>query len=174
MSQAVPDFGLVLDEITRVLRPDGWLHLLSEDYLMLHMPDGPREPDRFWLENPVLFLQRTGCDGRIGRPRLAYAELDDDFLASLGSFDSLDALRTDIRTRLEANAIDRARHQFADRIIEFKKIGVNLFLTAYLHFQEEVAAFGQEIIPIVREKEAELARANGTELCLDADETAAA
>ena len=64
--------------------------------------------------------------------------------------------------------------QIADRIIEFKKIGVNLFLTAYLHFQEEVAAFGQEIIPIVREKEAELARANGTELCLDADETAAA
>lgn len=56
LSQAVPDFGLVLDEITRVLRPGGWLHLLSEDYLMLHMPDGPREPDRFWLENPVLFL----------------------------------------------------------------------------------------------------------------------
>jgi ubiquinone/menaquinone biosynthesis C-methylase UbiE len=67
LSQAVPDFGLVLDEITRVLRPGGWLHLLSEDYLMLHMPDGPREPDRFWLENPVLFLQRSGCDGRIGR-----------------------------------------------------------------------------------------------------------
>jgi trigger factor len=46
-------------------------------------------------------------------------DLDDDFLASLGSFDSLDALRTDIRSRLEANAIDRARHQFADRIIEY-------------------------------------------------------
>lgn len=64
--------------------------------------------------------------------------------------------------------------QIADRIIEFKKIGVNLFLTAYLHFQEEVAAFGQEIIPIVREKEADLARANGTELRLDSEQTAAA
>lgn len=46
-------------------------------------------------------------------------ELDDDFLASLGTFESLDALRADIRSRLEANAIDRARHQFADRIIEY-------------------------------------------------------
>lgn len=54
--------------------------------------------------------------------------------------------------------------QIADRIIEFKKIGVNLLLTCYLHFQEEVAAFGRDILPIVRAKEAELARANGTEL----------
>lgn len=67
LSQAVPDFGLVLDEITRVLRPGGWLHLLSEDYLMLHMPDGPREPDRFWLDGPIAFLRNIGCDGRIGR-----------------------------------------------------------------------------------------------------------
>lgn len=67
LSQAVPDFGRVLDGITRVLRPGGWLHLLSEDYLMLHMPDGPHEPDRFWLEHPVRFMQGIGCDARIGR-----------------------------------------------------------------------------------------------------------
>jgi ubiquinone/menaquinone biosynthesis C-methylase UbiE len=67
LSQAVPDFPRVLDEITRVLRPGGWLHLLSEDYLMLHMPDGAREPDRFWLEGPIAFLRGIGCDGRIGR-----------------------------------------------------------------------------------------------------------
>ena len=67
LSQAVPEFGLVLDEIIRVLRLDGWLHLLSEDYLMLHMPAGPRQPDRFWLEHPVAFMQGIGCDARIGR-----------------------------------------------------------------------------------------------------------
>ena len=50
--------------------------------------------------------------------------------------------------------------------MEYKKIGVNLFLTGYLHFQEEVAAFGQDILPIVRELEADLARKNGTELDL--------
>lgn len=46
-------------------------------------------------------------------------ELDDDFLASLGDFASLDALRDDIRRRLEGNAIDRARHEFADKIIDY-------------------------------------------------------
>ena len=58
MSQAVPDFPLVLAEITRVLGPGGWLHLLSEDYGMLHMPvvvreDGPFDPDVFWNRNAV-------------------------------------------------------------------------------------------------------------------------
>ena len=56
--------------------------------------------------------------------------------------------------------------QIAERIVEYKKIGVNLFLTAYLHFQEEVAAFGQDVLPIVRELEADLARKHGTELDL--------
>jgi trigger factor len=46
-------------------------------------------------------------------------DIDEDFFASLGSFESIDALKTDVRARLEANAIDRARHQFADRIIEY-------------------------------------------------------
>jgi len=57
--------------------------------------------------------------------------------------------------------------QIAERIIEFKKVGVNLLLTAYLHFQEEVAAFGRDVLPIVRELEADLARKNGTELNTD-------
>jgi ubiquinone/menaquinone biosynthesis C-methylase UbiE len=68
MSQAVPEFGRVLAEITRVLKPRGWLHLLSEDYGMLHMPaTGLFDPDRFWNENAIPFLQGIGCDGRIGR-----------------------------------------------------------------------------------------------------------
>ena len=75
MSQAVPDFPLVLAEITRVLKPGGWLHLLSEDYGMLHMPvierDGVRfDPDRFWNANAVAYLQRH----RLRRPhRPAFA-----------------------------------------------------------------------------------------------------
>jgi SAM-dependent methyltransferase len=71
MSQAVPDFPLVLREITRVLRPGGWLHLLSEDYGMLQFPakgqpDG-FDPDRFWNSNAIAFLSSIGCDGRVGR-----------------------------------------------------------------------------------------------------------
>ncbi|MFC7302281.1 class I SAM-dependent methyltransferase [Cognatiluteimonas weifangensis] len=70
MSQAVPDFAQVLAEITRVLKPGGWLHLLSEDYAMLHFPaPEPQafDPDRFWNQNVIAFLQGMGCDGRIGR-----------------------------------------------------------------------------------------------------------
>ena len=48
--------------------------------------------------------------------------------------------------------------QVAERIIEYKKRGVNLFLLGFLHFQEELEAFGQNVIPIVRELEAELDR----------------
>ena len=54
--------------------------------------------------------------------------------------------------------------QIAERIVEYKKRGVNLILTCYLHFQEEVEQFGREILPIVRELEVDLARANGLEL----------
>ncbi|QTG81995.1 dimethylsulfone monooxygenase SfnG [Arthrobacter crystallopoietes] len=57
--------------------------------------------------------------------------------------------------------------QIAQRIVDFKKIGVNLMLTCYLHFQEEVEAFGRNVLPIVRELEADLARKNGTELNTD-------
>jgi SAM-dependent methyltransferase len=71
MSQAVPDFPLVLAEITRVLKPGGRLHLLSEDYGMLHFPvprdAGGFDPDRFWNSNAIGFLHSIRCDGRIGR-----------------------------------------------------------------------------------------------------------
>ena len=64
--------------------------------------------------------------------------------------------------------------EIAHRIIEFKKQGVNLLLTAYLHFQEELTHFGEEIIPRVRALEAELAQENGVEFrSHEAAETAA-
>jgi trigger factor len=46
-------------------------------------------------------------------------EADDDFARSLGTYDDLAALRSEIQRRLERNSLDRARHTFADRIIEF-------------------------------------------------------
>jgi trigger factor len=44
---------------------------------------------------------------------------DDDFARALGSYDDLAGLRDEIKRRLERNALDRARHVFADRIIDF-------------------------------------------------------
>jgi FMNH2-dependent dimethyl sulfone monooxygenase len=45
--------------------------------------------------------------------------------------------------------------QIARRIIEYRKLGVGLILSGFLHFQEEVDYFGQKVLPIVRELEAE-------------------
>ncbi len=44
---------------------------------------------------------------------------DDDFAQSMGDFADLATLQAEIRKRLERNALDRARHGFADRIIEY-------------------------------------------------------
>lgn len=86
MSQAVPNFALVLDEMGRVLKSGGWLHLLTEDYAMLRMPRGARDPDSFWVNTGLPYLESIGCDGRIGRhtPSLmeqrGYRELAVDYI----------------------------------------------------------------------------------------------
>ncbi|MPY11548.1 dimethyl sulfone monooxygenase SfnG [Arthrobacter sp. KR32] len=83
------------------------------------------------------------------------------------SFEDLVQYNDGFRTQLIGTP-----EQIAERIVEYKKIGVNLFLTCYLHFQEEVAAFGTDILPIVRELEADAARRAGVDF--DPDETLAA
>jgi len=45
--------------------------------------------------------------------------VDDDFAQAVGAYDDLATLRTDVGRRLEGNARDRARHEFADKIIEY-------------------------------------------------------
>ncbi|WP_020496450.1 dimethylsulfone monooxygenase SfnG [Sciscionella marina] len=47
--------------------------------------------------------------------------------------------------------------QVADRIIEYKRRGANLILLGFLHYLEDLEHFGKTVIPIVREKERELA-----------------
>ena len=44
--------------------------------------------------------------------------------------------------------------QIAERIIELKRIGVDLVLSGFLHFIEEVEYFGEKVLPLVRELEA--------------------
>ena len=45
--------------------------------------------------------------------------VDDDFAQTVGRFDTLEQLRADIGKRLERSGLDRARHTFADRVIEY-------------------------------------------------------
>ena len=69
------------------------------------------------------------------REKILPAE-DDDFARSLGSFEDLAALRVEIKARLERNALDKARHEFADKIIEYATANATLELPDVLVDQE--------------------------------------
>ncbi|KAK3376506.1 luciferase-like domain-containing protein [Lasiosphaeria ovina] len=47
------------------------------------------------------------------------------------------------------------REQVAERIVLLKSLGVNLVLTAFLHYEDEIEQFGREVLPLVRQLEAE-------------------
>ena len=63
-------------------------------------------------------------------------ELDEDFLATLGEFGTVEELRADIKRRLEANALDRARHGFAEKIIDYAVANATVELPDVLVDQE--------------------------------------
>jgi FMNH2-dependent dimethyl sulfone monooxygenase len=64
------------------------------------------------------------------------------------SFEDLVQYNDGFRTGLIGTA-----EQVAERILEYRRLGVDLILAGFLHFQEEVEAFGRDVIPIVREME---------------------
>ncbi|WP_128437011.1 dimethylsulfone monooxygenase SfnG [Streptomyces cyaneus] len=47
--------------------------------------------------------------------------------------------------------------QIAERIVAYKRLGVDLFLLGFLHYLEEVEYFGKRVLPLVRELEAQQA-----------------
>jgi trigger factor len=61
---------------------------------------------------------------------------DDDFARSMGDFEDLSTLRREVKARLERNALDKARHQFSDRIIEYAIANATLDLPDVLIDQE--------------------------------------
>ena len=63
-------------------------------------------------------------------------DADDDFARQMGDFADLAALRTGVKERLERNALDKARHQFADKIIEYAVANSTLDLPDVLLDQE--------------------------------------
>jgi len=64
------------------------------------------------------------------------------------SFEDLVQYNDGFRTGLIGTA-----EQVAERIVEYRRLGVDLILGGFLHFQEEVEAFGRDVIPLVREME---------------------
>jgi SAM-dependent methyltransferase len=64
---AIPHADRVIAELARVTRPGGYLHLIAEDYGMLHFQRGPLDPRDFWHQAPASFGAATGTDLFMGR-----------------------------------------------------------------------------------------------------------
>lgn len=64
------------------------------------------------------------------------------------TFEDLVQYNDGFRTRLIGTP-----EQVARRIVEYKRIGVDLILGGFLHYQEELEHFGRVVIPLVRELE---------------------
>lgn len=72
--QAVPHPERALEELIRVVRPGGRLHVLAEDYGMMLFPERRYEADEFWQRGPMEFGRAVRCDLRIGRRAPALLE----------------------------------------------------------------------------------------------------
>ena len=65
------------------------------------------------------------------------------------SFEDLVQYNDGFRTQLIGTP-----EQVAERIVAYKRLGVDLILGGFLHFQEEIEYFGAKVLPLVREIEA--------------------
>jgi trigger factor len=94
-----------------------------EDQVMGHRPGDTFEFD---ITFPADYGEES-LAGQVAHFNVTLRELrekvlpdaDDTFAQTIGAFDDLGALKADIKVRLERNALDRARHTFADKIIEY-------------------------------------------------------
>lgn len=67
VTQSIPEPQRILAELVRIARPGGWVHVLSEDYSMLHFMPGARDPDVFWHGWVRTATEGMGVDERVGR-----------------------------------------------------------------------------------------------------------
>lgn len=147
--QAIPHAERAIAELARVTRSGGWLHLIPEDYLMIHFERRRLDPDDLWSDGPRRFGAATGTDMRIGRRaygilrRLGLSEITVDYVV-------VDPLRVERGTFA---AIWRAwRDGYADTVSTHTSITRDDFIA---HFDDMIATledpdgYGVWHVPVV-------------------------
>jgi ubiquinone/menaquinone biosynthesis C-methylase UbiE len=130
---SIPHADRVLAELARVTRPGGRLHLISEDYGMLHFQKGALDPADFWHGGPTEFGAATGVDLHIGRntpgilARLGLADITMDYIV-------VDTLRVPRETF--AAIIEAWRDGYAEPIGEHTRVTAD---EARAHFNQMIA-----------------------------------
>ncbi len=123
--QAIPHAEHAVAEFVRVTKRGGWIHLIPEDYLMIHFEPRQLDADDFWTVVPRRFGDALGTDLRIGRK--AYGLLRQLGLSSITvDYVVVDTLRV---ARPTFAAIWRAwRDGYADTVSENAGITRDRFL----------------------------------------------
>jgi ubiquinone/menaquinone biosynthesis C-methylase UbiE len=116
---SIPEADAVISELARVTRPGGYLHLIVEDYGMLHFRRGLLDPQDFWHEGPRAMERAMHIDLSIGRNTFG-------ILSALGLEDiAIDYIVVDtIRVPRDtfATIIEAWRDGYADAIGELTSI----------------------------------------------------
>jgi ubiquinone/menaquinone biosynthesis C-methylase UbiE len=134
---SIPHAERVVAELNRVTRPGGRLHLIPEDYGMLHFERGKLDPRDFWHEGPAQFGKATGTDLFIGRHifrilvGLGLKEISIDYIV----VDTIRVPRETFATILEA-----WRDGYVEPIAEFTRFT-----------REEAQAYFEQMIANIRD-----------------------
>jgi ubiquinone/menaquinone biosynthesis C-methylase UbiE len=134
---SIPYPERVVRELARVTRPGGWLHLIPEDYGMLHFERGARDPRDFWHEVPARFGEADGTDLFVGRH--AYGILATQGLTDIAvDYVVVDTLRVPRETF--AAILEAWRDGYAEPVAERTRLTV-----------EEATAYFDQMIRNIRD-----------------------
>ncbi len=115
---SIPHPERALAELARATRRGGRIHLIPEDYGMLHFQRGKLDPRDFWHEGPARFGEATGTDLFIGRD--VYGILVDLGLKDITiDYVVVDTIRVPRETF--AAIIEAWRDGYADSVAQFTR-----------------------------------------------------
>lgn len=147
--QSIPHPERALAELARVTRSGGRLHLISEDYGMIHFERRQLDSDALWDVGPRAFGRATGTDLHIGRHtysilrRLGLHDITVDYVI-------VDTLR--VPRRRFADIWTAWRDGFAEAIGEHSPLSAD---EARAHFDDMIATildpdgYGVWFVPVV-------------------------
>jgi ubiquinone/menaquinone biosynthesis C-methylase UbiE len=137
---SIPYPERVIAELTRVTRPGGYLHLIPEDYGMLHFQRGALDPQDLWHEVSTKFGPTTATDLLVGRntfgilAEMRFEEITVEYVV-------VDTLRVPRETF--AAILEAWRDGYSEVIAE---------VTRMTH--EKVAAYFEQMIETIRDSRA--------------------
>ena len=134
--QAVPYPERIIDELVRVTKPGGRVHLLCEDYGMFHFAPTTLDTDQFWREVTGVLGPATNTDLRIGRR--AYSLLAERGLQQISiEYVSVDTLR--VNRDVCVQIVEAWRDGYAATLAERSRLNL-----------DEVRAYFDDMIKCIR------------------------